>query len=97
MAGGAPFSEKEVHEIGEVVRDFLLGGGPSVDTEPMHRRWSYIARLVFLAIDKEKGSLLHLPCDGPVFAQPAKTLAVYEYVQSLFVEHMNKLAKSSVG
>jgi hypothetical protein len=97
MAAVAPFTEGEVQEIREVMQDFLLGGGASDDTIAAHRRWSYLARLFFLSADKEHGSMIHLPCAGTTFDQPSKTLAVFEMMQSLFVEHLNKLAKSSTG
>jgi hypothetical protein len=73
--------------------DFLQGGGASPDTMPCHRKWGYLARLFFLSTDKEHGSLLHLPYDGPLMEQPAKTLAVIELMQNIFVEHLNKMAK----
>lgn len=93
MAGVAPFSEGEVHEIREVMMDFLGGGGANPDTAAMHRRWGYLARLFFMSIDKENGSLIHLPCDGPMLVQPARTLGVFELMQNIFVEHINKMAK----
>lgn len=96
MAAVAPFSKGEVSEIREVMLDFLNGGGPSRDTMAAHRKWSYLARLYFMAADKEHGSLLHLPYDVGLMYQPAKTLAVFECMQGVFVEHMNKLAKASI-
>jgi hypothetical protein len=93
MAGITPFSEGEVHEIREVMRDFLLGGGAGPDTISMHRRWGYLARLFFISIDKENGSLIHLPSAGPLLDQPAKTLGIFELMQNIFVEHINKMAK----
>jgi hypothetical protein len=73
--------------------DFLMGGGAGPDTAEMHRRWGYLARLFFMSADKEHGSLVHLPCGGPLLGQPAKTLAVFELMQNIFVEHVNKMAK----
>jgi hypothetical protein len=93
MAEIAPFSQEEVSGIREVMLDFLSGGGASSDTAAAHRKWGYIARLFFMSADKEHGSLLHLPCDGPMLAQPAKTLAVIELMQNIFVEHVNRMAK----
>lgn len=78
------------------MRDYLNGGGPSGDTAEMHHRWGYLARLFFLSIDKEHGSLLHLPYDVGLMDQPAKTLAVFEMMQGVFVEHVNKLAHASL-
>jgi len=49
--------------------------------------------LFFLSTDKEHGSLLHLPYDGPLMEQPAKTRAVIELMQNIFVAHHNKRAK----
>lgn len=95
MAGVAPFGEREVHEIREVMRDFLDGGGPSTDTMEFHRKWGYLARLFFMSVDKERGSLLHLPYLVGVMEQPARTAAVFELMQNLFVEHLNKLAEAN--
>jgi len=95
MAAGAPFGEREVHEIREVMRDFLAGGGPSRDTMDMHKKWSYLARLFFMSVDKENGSLLHLPYDVGVLEQPARTMSVFELMQNIFVEHLNKLMRDS--
>ena len=93
MAGVTPFGEGEVSAIREVMRDFLLGGGAGPDTIDMHRRWGYMARLFFMSADKEHGSLLHLPYPGSIMEQPAKTLAVFELMQNIFVEHLNKMAE----
>ncbi len=92
MAGVAPFSEGEVHEIREVMRDFLLGGRSS-DTVEMHLKWGYMARLFFMSVDKENGSLLHFPYDVGALQQPAKTLAVFELMQNIFVDRLNEMAK----
>lgn len=49
--------------------------------------------------DARYGNLLHLPFEGGVLDQPAKTMAVYEVIQSIYcnklAEDMEKSMKAS--
>jgi hypothetical protein len=70
------------------MRDFCSGGGETSDTAAMHARWSYVARLFFSAVNRENGTLQHLPYAGSVMDQPARTLAVFELMQGAFMENL---------
>jgi len=75
------------------MRDFLGGGAPGPDTAEYHGRWGYMARLFFMGINRENGTLQHLPYPGSLLQQPAKTLSVFEVMQGCFMEHVNRLAR----
>jgi hypothetical protein len=75
------------------MRDFLAGGGPGRDTLEDHRRWGYLARLFFLGVNRENGTIQHLPFDGALMDQPSKVLAAFELMQGVFMEHLKKLTE----
>lgn len=46
---------------------------------------------MFLAcVDRENGNLLNLPCEGGILGQPWKTMQVFEFLQSIFIERVRK-------
>lgn len=75
------------------MRDFLLGGHATADTAEYHKRWGYLARLFFMGVNRENGTMQHLPARGGLFDQPSKVLSVFEVMQGCFMEHINKLAE----
>jgi hypothetical protein len=47
--------------------------------------------------DARYGNLLHLPFEGGVFEQPAKTMNVITYIQSLYIEKLEYENKKSMA
>lgn len=75
------------------MRDFLSGGNATGDTIEYHRRWGYLARLFFMGVNRENGTIQHLPTRGGLLEQPARVMSVFEVMQGCFMEHVNKLAE----
>ena len=42
-----------------------------------------------MAVDREHGSLLHLPRSGGIMDQPYREMEIFAYLQGLFVEAIN--------
>lgn len=49
------------------------------------------------AVDRETGSLLHLPRSGGIMDQPYREMQVFSYMQGLFVEAINDHIKKLKG
>jgi hypothetical protein len=75
------------------MRDRLCGGGPSPDTRDLWSRWGLLVQLFFWAINRENGTLQHLPYNVSLFDQPYKTMLAFDLLQGMFIDHANEMAK----
>ena len=81
-----PFSEADRWEVRQVALILFNGGMPDREIEGYLKKWSLIFKLFYTAVDRKTGSLLHLPFSGGIMDQPAKTMEILRYLQSLWIE-----------
>ncbi len=61
------------------------------------KRWGGVIEMFLASVDREHGSILHLPYPGGVLQQPRRTLQVWRFLQSVYTEairnHLERLKK----
>ena len=93
-----PSEEREIKECGRL---FFKGGNPAAleETKEAWEKWNYFFTSFLFMRDARYGNILHLPFEGGVLNQPAKTMAVYGIIQTLFceklMEDMDKALKAN--
>lgn len=86
MDASNPFSESDRWEVRQVALTLFNGGMPDREIEGYTKKWALIFKLFYTAIERKTGSFLHLPFDGGVMEQPAKTMEILRFLQSLWIE-----------
>lgn len=81
-----PFSESDRWEVRQVALILFNGGMPCNEIAGYAKKWALFFKLFYTTIDRKTGSFLHLPFGGGVMEQPAKTMDVLRYLQSLWIE-----------
>lgn len=79
----------------QVARVLFYGGMIDREMEQYQKKWGLFFRLFFICIDRETGSLLHMPYSGGAMEQPYKTMQVINYLQSLWIEKLADEIKRS--
>jgi len=92
-----PFSESDRWEVRQVALILFNGGMLDTEIEAYAKKWALFFKLFYTAIDRKSGSILHLPFAGGIMEQPAKTMEILRYLQSLWIEkiaeEMDKASK----
>lgn len=96
MAGVAPFDEADRAEIKRVARSVFNGHGIPYEMEGDAKRWATMIQAFLTSVDRENGSLLHLPYSGGILEQPYKTMMLFGLLQSIFLEEIEKANKRSM-
>lgn len=55
--------------------------------------WAVVVQAFLGAVNRENGTLVHLPYAGGVLEQPYKTMQVFSLLQSIFIEEIEKANK----
>lgn len=92
-----PFSETDKWEVRQVALVLFNGGMLDTEIEAYAKKWALFFKLFYTAIERKNGSILHLPFSGGIMEQPAKTMEVIRFLQSLWIEkiadEMDKASK----
>lgn len=96
MAGVAPFDETDRAEVKRVARSVFNGHGIPTELEGEAMRWATMIQAFLSSVDRENGSLLHLPFSGGILEQPYRTMSVFSLLQSVFLEEIEKANKRSM-
>jgi hypothetical protein len=80
---GSPEEQKDLRNIFRVVSS---GGNPYgyPETENTYKKYKTIFDIFEVCVDSRYGNLIHLPFNGGVVDQGAKTMGLLKYLQSLF-------------
>lgn len=97
MAGVAPFDEGDRASIKRFARSVFAGQRIPNELEEDGRRWGLMIQSFLASVNRENGSLLHLPFSGGAMEQPYKTMQVYEFLQGVFMEEIDKANKRSMN
>lgn len=81
-----PFSETDRWEVRQVALCLFNGSYLDREIEEYYKKWHLFFKLFYTCIDRKHGSLIHLPFSGGALEQPAKTMEVIRYLQSLWIE-----------
>jgi len=57
------------------------------------KKWGIVIRLFLLSVNRENGTLMHLPTSGGLLNQPKKTMDVFLFLQEIFIRKMNEKIK----
>lgn len=93
-----PFSSPDRWEVRQVALIIFNGGMLDREVEGYAKKWAVFFKLFYTAIERKTGSFLHLPFEGGVMEQPAKTMEILRYLQSLWIEKIaSEMDKASRG
>ena len=79
--------EREIRQVGKLL---FYNADPTSqpETESLYYKWKSFFSMFLVSVDRRTGSMLHLPFEGGLFEQPAKTLSVLTAIQSVFFEKL---------
>jgi hypothetical protein len=92
VAGGAPFGEEESAELRRLARTLfkLRNGTLPLEQRDAMTRWGVWVDAFLASANPMSGAIQHLPYEGGVMDQPARTMSVWRLLQSEFIEAMPK-------
>lgn len=85
----APFSDEERFELRVAAVTVFDGLRETSDSRPYLQKWIYYIRIFLRCIDREKGTYLRFPWDGGAMRQPVKSMEMFDFLQSIFMERVN--------
>jgi hypothetical protein len=54
------------------------------------KKWGYLIEMFLVSVNRENGSIQHLPMEGGLFHQPSRTMEVFRFLQDKFIRRINK-------
>ena len=90
MGGRLPFGTNDRWEIRQLAIVYFRGGRIQGDLREFADKWLVWLNLYLDAADLETGRLMILPYPGGLLQQPVRTMAVFGYLRSLYLEARKK-------
>jgi hypothetical protein len=95
-----PFSStpQERRELRQCAKLLFWGSNPAYqdETKEIFKKWTIFFDVFLWCRDARYGNLLHLPFSGGAFEQPAKTMSILTYIQSIYLEKLDYENRRSV-
>lgn len=90
MGGRVPFGERDRWEVRQLALVYFRGGRVTKDLEEFAGKWLVWLDLYLEAADLETGRMMTLPYPGGLLQQPVRTMAMFGYLRSLYLEARKK-------
>jgi hypothetical protein len=94
VAGSTPFTADEREELGQVAGCIFDGGYFPPSLLEAKKKWGYLIEMFLVSVNRENGSIQHLPMDSGrfcgLFHQPSRTMKVFRFLQDKFIRRINK-------
>lgn len=96
MARKSPFREHEREELGQVAGCVFDGGFFPPSLNDAHLKWAPMINLFLLAVNRENGTIEHLPLGPGLCNQPDRTMKIFLFLQDIFIRHLNRKIENAV-
>ena len=93
MARNPPFSVEDQNELGPIASILFSGGALPESSRGAAEKWATAIRMFLMAVNRENGTLVHLPESGGLLDQPKRTMDIMLFLQNIFIRCIQKKMK----